>query len=313
MDESFMKLLTDFNGHDNSSIDSEINDFRDKLTFFQNSISNEKKDFSYKIRSLEDEQKLLESGGIPESSYFTDTAGYFSRFTDGYENLVNYKDVTKLTCTDFDLLTSNIYSDDLIEGGKIVSSYTFYALAVLENKDLLRMKLPIYGENLSVKGFELAFGQSDSYKIEAEVISINSCEERSLVVFKCKDLNESSIDLRLEDATICFNKQNGLRVSKEALRFDDDNNPGVYVKSLKLIRFVKINIIGEFGDYLLVSKNMPIQKESAKTTEKYESTEFSGEETKVSKENKTDEVERILQTYDEVVVKGKRLYARKHN
>lgn len=311
VDESFIDLLIDFNNHDNSLLDSRIDDFRDKLIFFQNSISNEKKDFSSKIETINSEIASLDRSGIPKYSYFTDSAGYFSRYSDGHENLVNFENVNQLTCTEFERLISDIDSKPSSDKGKIVSDYTYYALAVLENKDLLRMKLPIEGEDLSLNGFELAFGQNDSYRVDAEVVAINSCGNKGLVVFKCKGLNESVIDLRLEDSTICFNQQTGLKVSKEALRFDDDNNPGVYIKSLNVIKFVKINILGEFKDQLIVSKYTPVKKDkNDKTTEATVDIATTDGETETSAEKKS---ERILEIYDEVVIDGKGLYARKHN
>ena len=111
----------------------------------------------------------------------------------------------------------------------------------------------------------------------ADVISVEKQEDgTNIAIFECNRFSSDYITGRVAQFRIVLNDYVGIRVPMEAVRFDEEGNRGVFVKSGVEIRFKKIEMISSEDDYLIAS----------------DTTERDG----------------YLSLYDNIVVEGKDLY-----
>ena len=99
----------------------------------------------------------------------------------------------------------------------------------------------------------LDFGFATGDTIEAQIYKTfyYDDEDRCVVVFRCKDIDEDLLGLRRQSVDITFNSYSGLKVSREALRYEQ-SIIGVYVLERDaIIRFKPISIIRNQGSYVL--------------------------------------------------------------
>ncbi len=153
--------------------------------------------------------------------------------------------------------------------GKIVSDYEWYIAASMPVGDSLNYK---EGDRLtlltSVKSYP---------KLSVKVKQINMSKDSlaAVVIFSCDDMNSELASIRTGVMTVVRKETSGLRVAKSALRVVDSVK-GVYVVSGIQAKFVPVNIL--------------YSNDSSMICEQQTGTELR------------------LRLYDEVIVKGKRLY-----
>jgi hypothetical protein len=87
--------------------------------------------------------------------------------------------------------------------------------------------------------------------------------------------------LRKVDGKIVIDEFKGLRVSRDAVRLDDDGNSGVYVRRGNVVHFRSLNIIYSEDSFVIASK--PSENSGIKLTHTH------------------------LKLYDEVIISGKEL------
>lgn len=66
-----------------------------------------------------------------------------------------------------------------------------------------------------------------------------------------EDMTYDLVQKRVERVEMTLNDFEGIRVSRDAIRFDKDNNMGVYVLWGQRVLFKKLDVIFESDDYLL--------------------------------------------------------------
>ncbi|MBR6360490.1 MAG: hypothetical protein IKS04_01725, partial [Clostridia bacterium] len=66
---------------------------------------------------------------------------------------------------------------------------------------------------------------------------------KCLAVFKCSDMNEELSGLRKASGKIILREYTGIKIRKDAVRFNDKNEAGVYIKEGNLIKFNRIEEI----------------------------------------------------------------------
>ncbi len=153
--------------------------------------------------------------------------------------------------------------------GKIVSDYEWFIAAQISINESLNYK---EGDELTL------YTAVKSYpKLSVKVKKINASEnnEQAVVLFSCDEMSGELAAMRSGPMTVVRKEYSGLRVAKSALRVVDSVK-GVYVRSGMQVKFVPVNILYSNDSYMIC--------EQQTTTE------------------------RALRLYDEVVVKGKKLY-----
>ena len=99
--------------------------------------------------------------------------------------------------------------------------------------------------------------RSDPTPIEAEIVSITDSgrgDGTSVYVFECDTLTSSVVSGRTAQFKYIVNSYGGLRVSRSALRFNDDQERGVFVVVGGKLVFKKISVEYWGDDYLICTQ-----------------------------------------------------------
>ncbi|MBQ9948311.1 MAG: hypothetical protein IJO91_07975 [Oscillospiraceae bacterium] len=228
--------------------------------------------YSDKIETLTQRRAQLSaqlSGDV--QSIYSGGTGYFVSGVDGYEDKLGFEDGDTLTADRID----QIVEDPDISGseknaiGKLIADYRWRAAAVLNSEKLFG----IY-EGSTVT---LRVG-SQNVQLEAVVVSIRDTgrgDGTAVYVFECDRLTSAVVEGRTAHFKLVVNSYGGLRVSRGAIRYDDNEVRGVYVVRGSSLVFKKINVIYWGEDYVICSQ---------------------------------EEGDDYLKLYDEIVTEGKDLY-----
>lgn len=250
---------------------SDAQDLSDQLLSALNRrqmITGEQSDFNLQLEALKSELAAL-TANLPAAT------GSVRAPVSGYfvSDTDGYENV--LLCDNLGRITpeflDNISAVDVPENaiGKIVSDYEWYIAASVSINDSLRYK---EGDELTVmtnlKG-------NTRLSVTVSKINISSESDRATVIFSCQQMSSELASMRMGTFTIVSNVYTGLRIPQKALRVLDGTT-GVYVLSGITLKFVPVNVIYRFGDDIICEQ---VQ----------------------SNDN-------VLRLYDEVVVKGKKLY-----
>ncbi len=233
------------------------------------------KDVDYKTAISQTKALLQEykSGqGSSVSSVRTSQAGYFVSRIDGYENTLTTNARLDYSLSEYSDLINNKVTAQASDSsvGKIITEPHWY----------LAIEIPtIAAENFYIgRVLDVEFPFSTVETIEATVSEIVTDEysDTVVVLLKSSAMSANLAVTRTCTVQIKFRTVTGLRLNSKAIRFNENNEQGVYVVSGEQIRFKKINIIYEGNGFCLTEYN--------------------------------DSNPEYLQFYDEVVVEGKDLY-----
>lgn len=212
------------------------------------------------------ELSALLSGGFYDVS--AGGAGYFVSSVDGYEGEFGFSDIELMTETKINEITANpTKSSGSSAIGKLVSGYRWRAAAVVETQK-------VFGIN---EGAETVVRiGSSSRMIKAEVVSVKDCGNgKAVYVFESDNLVPEAMSARTAGLKLVLKSYGGLRVSSSAIRRNDKDETGVFIKRENKLLFKKVNVDYWGEDYVICSQE-------------------AGDE--------------FLKLYDSVVVEGKDLY-----
>ncbi len=231
-------------------------------------ITGEQTDFSARLEALNGELQSL-NASLPAA------IGQITAETSGYfvSGCDGYE--TVLSSDDTESITP-----EFLEGiktanvpsnaiGKIVSNYDWYIAATVSINDSLQYKV---GDNLTIK---TAIKSSPELYVTVSAINISEAGDNAVIVFTCQQMNSELASMRTGKMTIVKKTYSGLKLPKKALRVNEGQT-GVYVVSGISLKFVAVNVVYNTDDYIICEKQ-------------------------TSNED-------VLRLYDEVVVKGRRLY-----
>lgn len=210
--------------------------------------------------------------GSSVSGIRTSQAGYFVSRIDGYENTL-----TTNRRLDYSL---NEYSELINNKVTAQSSASSIGKIITEPHWYLAIEIPkAAAENFYIgRALDVEFPFSTIETIEATVSEVITDEysDTVVVLLKSSAMSANLAVTRTCTVQIKFRTVTGLRLNSKAIRFNENNEQGVYVVSGEQVKFKKINIIYEGNGFCLTEYN--------------------------------DSDPKFLQFYDEVVVEGKDLY-----
>lgn len=206
--------------------------------------------YEAKISSLKSRAAELEamlSGDVEE--IYAGGAGYFVSSVDGYENRLSFDDSDSITA---DQIEEVLDKPDLGASsgavGKLIADYRWRVAAVI-NRELL------FG---CYEGGEVTLRvRSDPTPIEAEIVSITDTgrgDGTAVYVFECATLTSSVASGRTAQFKYIVNSYGGLRVSRSAIRYNDEQERGVYIVQGGKLVFRKINVEYWGDDYIICSQ-----------------------------------------------------------
>lgn len=153
--------------------------------------------------------------------------------------------------------------------GKTVSDYEWYLAATVSLNDSLKYK---EGDVLTLK---TNMNDTPILDVSVKQINIPESSDKAVVVFACHQMSSELALVRNLPVTVISKSYSGLKVSKNALHVVSGET-GVFVLNGAKLKFVPATVIYSTDEYILC---------------------------KQEKSN-----ENVLRLYDEVVVKGKKLY-----
>ena len=153
--------------------------------------------------------------------------------------------------------------------GKVVSDYEWYIAAKVTINDSLKYKI---GDKLTIR---TAVRSNPELPVTVAAINLTDNSDSAVVVFSCDQMSKELAAMRTGPMTVVNNVYSGLKVAKSALRVVDSQT-GVYVVTGITLDFVKVEVL------------------------------YSNDEYMICKQEQSDD--KVLRLYDEVVVKGKKLY-----
>lgn len=213
------------------------------------------------------ELNALLSGGFYD--VYAGGTGYFVSSIDGYEGEFGFSDIDKLTEDKINEVIAkpekSAQNSSVI--GKLVSDYRWRAAAVIDMGNMF---------GISTNSDVVVRIGSSSRMVKARVVSVKKCSDnKAIYVFECDDLMAEALASRTASFNLVLKSYGGLRVSRNALRENENGEIGVYIERDNRLLFKKINVEYWGEDYVIC-------------------TQEAGEE--------------YLKLYDSVVVEGKDLY-----
>ena len=231
-------------------------------------ITGEQTDFSYQLDSLKSELESL-NASLPSPK------GSVTAPLSGYfvSTVDGYENV--LGTDNLDEITPEKIDALKAEKpsgkavGKIVSDYEWYIAAKVTVNESLKYK---QDQSLEIK---TNIKSSPILPVTVKQINLSEKGDEATVIFSCKQMNSKLASMRSGSMTVITKQHTGLRLSRDALRVVD-GTAGVYVITGITVKFIPVEVIYSTEDYILCK-----QEQSNDT---------------------------VLRLYDEVVVKGKKLY-----
>ncbi len=205
----------------------------------------------------------------PIGSIYSDVSGYFVSLRDGYESVIDSKNVMSITPKELKTVKPEAVDENDGSIGKIVSDYNVYFATVVEFDKVNSLKTGSYYT------LETELKSSPSLRCQLVRVSEPDADRNVVLVFSCSQINSEMATVRTATVKIVTKHYEGLKVNSKALRVVDGKT-GVYVVSGMQAKFVETTVLYT-GDSFIIC------------------------------ELQNDEKDR-LRLYDEVIEKGSKLY-----
>lgn len=274
IDSAYTELIKASGNGDYSNLSQNIEELENKFASKQ-VLKDGTIDLTAKFNELNSKISTLEAKSIGSADVVAPISGYYISNLDGYENAADYNKISDLTVSEAEKLFEKKPSDVSGQMGKIVGSYKWYLVTVMDSKyallisegDTMKINLPYYGfKNVEVVVEKVSTTQND----------------KVAVAFSCNKMNETYANMRTVDIELVFKEYTGYKINSSSIRREKDEDGKevdvVYILRGDIMNARRIEIIYDAGDYVVVS-------EETEATESY----------------------RPIKRYDEVIVKGRNL------
>lgn len=251
IDASYTELLKTANNGDFSDLTKNTEELENKLASKQ-ILKDGTINLTDKFNKLNAEIQSLEAKNINTSDVIAPLSGYYISNLDGYEGAMDYDKIDSLTVSDAEKLFKRKPDDVSGQMGKIVGSYKWYLVTVMDGKyslvlnegDKMKINMPYYGfKNIEVVVEKIS--KTDGGKVA--------------VAFSCNMMNETYANMRIEDIELVFREFTGYKVNSSSIhREKDEKNEDidvVYILRGDIMNARKIEIIYDAGDYVVVSED----------------------------------------------------------
>lgn len=196
------------------------------------------------IDALEQElNALLSQAENDTKAVRVSAAGYFSGVVDGYESVLTPDMLDTLSVPDYQALQPKPVESGAI--GKLIHGDTWYYVTAVPADEAREVNA---GDSVQV-----TFARDFYEKIDMRVERAGNNEAGyRLLVLSCDRYMQNVTLLREQSADIIFASYPGLRVPKDAVRVDENGQPGVYVLESAVARWKAITILHDNGESYVV-------------------------------------------------------------
>lgn len=255
-------------------------------------------DYAQRVSELKAErEELAARSGAAVGTLTAPEAGYFIGSTDGFENVMDVRDVAKITPQKVEELLSMEQGEGPQSSvGKICLDFKWYLVCNVDDDGMIKF------EGVEDVSLDIPFASAET--IPARVVAKSSRDPqtgKTAVVLECTYMDADIATVRNEAVQINVRNYEGVLVNEKALRFvdypvtttDEDGNEstrvyenvkGVYVLYGERLRFVQVFTEKTVNGYAVCKTQLSDEEEEMLVTD------------------------RTVQLYDEVVVGGVDLY-----
>lgn len=208
----------------------------------------ESKGYSDRIAELQQQKSQLRSqlSGDVQSVYANGT-GYFVSGVDGYEDKLTFDD--SITAGEIEkIVAAPDISNNANAVGKLIADYRWRVAGVLDSSKLFGV---YEGSTVTLRV------GSQNTELKATVVSITDTgrgDNTAVYVFQCDRLTAAVAQGRTAHFKLVVNSYGGLRVSRDAIRYNENDEQGVYIVRGSSLVFRKINVIYWGEDYIICSQ-----------------------------------------------------------
>lgn len=295
IDEQYQRIAFLIAENDLDSLDEERKKLQTLMDIYQ-IVINEETDFNSAIDRVNSKiDELEERRRDPSGTVTVDNAGYFIGYTDGFESKLSPETIDSITADEIKSIIAESRKESSGKAvGKIVDGYKWKMIGIVDPKATdFRV-----GNSVTVKF------SSTPNTVTAVIDNISETDDpnESIIVLSCDELTYSLVQRRVERVEIILNDYNGIKVPRSAIRFDKDNEKGVYILLGQRIAFKKINPIYECDEYILsqiTSDSDYVSVYDDIIVEGEISSDLYVEETSVSDEESDEETSRFVKSTEE--------------
>lgn len=207
--------------------------------------------FGERIGYLQAQKSYLENSlSPPVKSIVSSSGGYFTSHVDGYESQLRASNRLNISVQQYqDLLRGDLAAHNSNNVGKIVTSHNWYLATEVEPKQLEKFYV---GQRVGL-GFDVE-SALDIDGIVSDILT-DSNTSNAIVLIRCNYVTPALINLRYSAVDIRFNTYSGIRIHADSIRYNDNNEAGVFVIEGNLIVFKRIEIFHQTDTYALCNDN----------------------------------------------------------
>lgn len=203
-------------------------------------------DYTGQIASIKERLAQLESLQENETAaVYTDVSGYFVDHVDGYENVCTSELLAGLTATQAEEMVKGYegYKPDT-SAVRVVTSQKWRFVVTVSEQETFSLR---EGGSVSLR-FP---NQSGSVTAVVEELRRDTDSGRFLVVLRGDTILPFLLEDRVQAAELLINSSTGLKVPKEALRFNENGQMGVYVVLMDKMYFRAVGESYENDNFIL--------------------------------------------------------------
>ena len=182
----------------------------------------------------------------PKGSVTSPDSGYFVSYTDGYETELTFDTVDDITSDRIKQIIEEEKERDYhgkYEIGKLVKGYNWKIVGIVDNSS------SAFNPGDTVK---LSFASvPDTVTATIEMLRDTDVPEETVIVLRCEENTYGLVRLRTDRVDMTLHDFEGIRVPKQAIRFNKDNEKGCYILIGQNVKFRKIDEIYAESDYVL--------------------------------------------------------------
>ncbi len=259
-------ILDEVNGFIRSAAHSDFDSAGESALEINNNLTRrslligENIDFSSALSEVESKIKAVDINTCKPVGYVTaESAGVYSKYTDGCEGVFDYKSVADMDINTFDKYINTAVSakGGTDGGGKIISSFVWYLCCVVNTSDVIDLE---DGYNVQVRI------KSTNQVLKCTVVKgadVSLGEDQTLLVLSCNETDGNLASMRLEDIEIRVKEYTGIKVNSAAVH-DLNGEKGVYALVSNIAKWRRADILYTGDDYVLLSYDDPDIKNGIK-------------------------------------------------
>ena len=214
------------------------------------SITGEPNKFEERINLLKAEYDEIQNeiNSDEANTVTSPKTGYFISSVDGFEEVINKETLFEKTVSEIEEIINQevVASEEKI--GKIADNYKWYYVISVSPDTAELFKT---GKKVTVN-FD---GIKNSLKLEVFEKIEDETSENVIIVLLCNNFTAEVASLRQISADIVFGSISGLRISSDSVRFNEEQQMGVFILDRSEVKFRAIDILYSGNGYNIVKWN----------------------------------------------------------